>query len=322
MRLQDAQLNSRTGAAGNDAGIRRAEIVITNYHSFQHRETLALSKVARSFLQGNAPEPVKTLETDALMLERACGKLLSFERVNVLNDEAHHCYRHKVGGDAEEALTGEDKKEAAANEEAARLWINGIEALDRHLAKVVRATYDLSATPFFLRGSGYPEGYLFPWVVSDFSLMDAIESGIVKLPRVPVTDNLVGTDVVVYRDLWKSIGKSLPKTAAGANKLSPFDLPPMLQTALYALYSHYKGEFQRWQHVGIGVPPVFIVVCQNTAISKLVFEWIAGFERGGAIRSAHSRKRAECRTWQRKSVLNLLSNTRMPRCPHGMASLN
>ena len=152
--------------------------------------------------------------------------------------------------------------------------------------------------------------------------MDAIESGIVKLPRVPVTDNLVGTDVVVYRDLWKSIGKSLPKTAACANKLSPFDLPPMLQTALYALYSHYKGEFQRWQQVGIGVPPVFIVVCQNTAISKLVFEWIAGFERGGAIRSAHSRKRAECRTWQRKSVLNLLSITRMLSCPHGMASVS
>jgi type III restriction enzyme len=85
--------------------------------------------------------------------------------------------RHKVGDDAEGALTGDDKKEAAENEEAARLWINGIEALNRKLSNGVRAVYDLSATPFFLRGSGYPEGYLFPWVVSDFSLMDAIESG-------------------------------------------------------------------------------------------------------------------------------------------------
>jgi type III restriction enzyme len=262
--------------------IRRAEIVITNYHSFQHRETMSLPKVARSFMQGNAPEPIKTTETDAQMLDRACGKLLNFDRVNVINDEAHHCYRHKVGADAEGALTGEEKKEAAENEEAARLWINGIEALDRKLSKGVRAVYDLSATPFFLRGSGYPEGYLFPWVVSDFSLMDAIESGIVKLPRVPVTDNLVGTDTVVYRDLWKHIGKGLPKSAAGANKLSPFDLPPTLQTALHALYSHYEGEFDRWQRAGISVPPVFIVVCQNTAISKLVFEWIAGFERGDA----------------------------------------
>ncbi len=262
--------------------IRRAEIVITNYHSFQHRETLSLSKVARSFLQGNAPEPVKTTETDTEMLERACGNLLHYDRVNVINDEAHHCYRHKVGGDGEGALTGDDKKEAAANEEAARLWINGIEALGRKLSKGVRAVYDLSATPFFLRGSGYQEGTLFPWVVSDFSLMDAIESGIVKLPRVPVTDNLVQTDTVVYRDLWKHVGKSLPKTAAGANKLSPFDLPNTLKTALNALYSHYEGEFERWRRAGITVPPVFIVVCQNTAISKLVFEWIAGFERGDA----------------------------------------
>jgi type III restriction enzyme len=262
--------------------IRRAEIVITNYHAFQHRETLTLPKVARSFLQGNAPEPLKTTEDDGDMLERACGKLLTYDRVNVINDEAHHCYRHKVGSDGEGPLTGEDKKEAAENEEAARLWINGIEALGRKLAKGVRAVYDLSATPFFLRGSGYPEGYLFPWVVSDFSLMDAIESGIVKLPRVPVTDNLVQSDSVVYRDLWKHIGKELPKTAAGANKLSPFDLPNMLRTALSALYSHYEGEFDRWNRAGIGVPPVFIVVCQNTAISKLVFEWIAGFERGDA----------------------------------------
>ena len=267
--------------------IRRAEIVITNYHAFQHRETLSMPKAARSFLQGNDPEPIRTIETDAQMLERACDKLLRFERVNVINDEAHHCYRHKVGADAEDALTGDEKKEAEENEKAARLWINGIEALDRQLKKGkrnggVRAVYDLSATPFFLRGSGYQEGTLFPWVVSDFSLMDAIESGIVKLPRVPVTDNLVQTDTVVYRDLWKHIGKSMPKSTASANKLSPFDLNPLLLTALNSLYSHYAGEFERWQKAGIGVPPVFIVVCQNTAISKLVFEWIAGFERGDA----------------------------------------
>jgi type III restriction enzyme len=262
--------------------IRRAEIVITNYHAFQHRETLAMPKVARSFLQGNDPEPPRTIETDADMLDRACRKLLRYDRVNVLNDEAHHCYRHKVGDSAEGALTGDDKKEAAENEEAARLWINGVEALDRRLSKGVRAVYDLSATPFFLRGSGYREGTLFPWVVSDFSLMDAIESGIVKLPRVPVSDNLVQSNTVVYRNLWEHIGKDLPKTAAGAARLSPFDLPNMLQTALNALYSHYVGEAERWLRAGIGVPPVFIVVCQNTAISKLVFEWIAGFERGDA----------------------------------------
>jgi type III restriction enzyme len=132
-----------------------------------------------------------------------------------------------------------------------------------------------------LRGSGYPEGYLFPWVVSDFSLMDAIESGIVKLPRVPLSDNLVGVDTVVYRDL-EAYRQGPAEDAAGAAKLSAFDLPPMLRSALTTLYSHYAGEFERWERAGIGVPPVFIVVCQNTAISKLIFKWIAGFERGDA----------------------------------------
>ncbi len=269
--------------------IRRAEIVITNYHAFQHRETLAMPKAGAQLPAGQRAraDPARSKPT-LEMLERACGKLLRFERVNVINDEAHHCYRHKVGGDAEGALTGDDKKEAEQNEEAARLWINGIEALDRQLKKASAAAVSGPSTtspprPSSCAGRAICEGTLFPWVVSDFSLMDAIESGIVKLPRVPVTDNLAGTETVVYRDLWKHVGKSLPKSTASAGKLSPFDLNPLLlHTALNSLYSHYVGEFERWQRAGIGVPPVFIVVCQNTAISKLVFEWIAGFERGDA----------------------------------------
>lgn len=269
--------------------VRKAEIVISNYHAFKHRETLQIPKVAKGLLQGNDPEPVVTIESDAAMLERACGDLLSFRHVNVINDEAHHCYRHKVGAD-DEKLSGDEKKEADDNEEAARLWINGIEALKRKVG--VRAVYDLSATPFFLRGSGYEEGTLFPWVVSDFSLMDAIESGIVKLPRVPVADNLPQTDSLIYRDLWKHIGKGMPKSTSAAGKLSPFDLPNQLTTALYALYSHYKETYELWEREGIDVPPVFIVVCQNTAISRLVFEWISGFERepeedGGERLAAH-----------------------------------
>lgn len=256
--------------------VRKAEIVIANYHAFKHRETLQIPKTTKALLQGNDPEPVITIESDAVMLERACGDLLSFRHVNVINDEAHHCYRHKAGGDGEK-LSGDDRKEAEENEEAARLWINGIEALKRKVG--VRAVYDLSATPFFLRGSGYDEGTLFPWVVSDFSLMDSIESGIVKLPRVPVADNLPQTDSLIYRDLWKHIGGDMPKSTSAAGKLSPFDLPNKLTTALYALYSHYKETYELWEHEGIDVPPVFIVVCQNTAISRLVFEWISGFER-------------------------------------------
>jgi len=140
----------------------------------------------------------------------------------------------------------------------------------------------LSATPFFLSGSGYAEGTLFPWTMSDFSLMDAIECGIVKLPRVPVADNnpTADTDLPMYRELWRHIGTHLPRQGRGNNaNLDPLGLPTPLLTAIEALYGHYEETFEYWQKAGINVPPCFIVVCQNTAISKLVYDYISGFAR-------------------------------------------
>ena len=101
-----------------------------------------------------------------------------------------------------------------------------------------------------------------------------------KLPRVPVSDNAVNADMPVFRNLWDHIGKKMPKKgAAKSGELDPREIPNELQTALYALYSHYEEEFEEWQRAGIKVPPVFIVVCNNTATSKLVYEWISGWER-------------------------------------------
>jgi hypothetical protein len=147
----------------------RAKIVLTNYHAFKRRETMEISKVGKALLQGRGDAPLTT-ETEGAMLKRACGELLGFKHVVVINDEAHHCYREKAG-DAEAKVTAEEREEARRNAEAARLWISGLEALKRKVG--VRTVYDLSATPFFLRGSGYREGTLFPWTVCDFSLMDA-----------------------------------------------------------------------------------------------------------------------------------------------------
>ncbi|MFO0204801.1 MAG: restriction endonuclease, partial [Betaproteobacteria bacterium] len=175
-------------------------------------------------------------------------------------------------------LKGEDKKEAEKNNEAARLWIAGLEAVNRKLG-VVRVI-DLSATPFFLRGSGYAEGTLFPWTMSDFSLMDAIECGIVKLPRVPIADNIPGNEMPMFRNLWEHIRAKMPKKGRGkAETLNPLDLPPQLQTALDALYGHYEKTFSLWAETKVSVPPCFIVVCNNTATSKLVYDYISGFQR-------------------------------------------
>ena len=257
--------------------LERAKIVITNYHSFKLKERVELSSGGRALLKGRRGAELNTTESEGQMLQRVMPELMGLKNIMVLNDEAHHCYREKPVNDEEGELSGDDKTEAESNKEAARLWISGLEAAQRQLG--VARVVDLSATPFFLRGSGYAEGTLFPWTMSDFSLMDAIECGIVKLPRVPVADNLPGGEEPVFRNLWEHVGNDLPKSARGAKQYDPLSLPPKLQTALEALYGHYKQTFDLWQKAGIRVPPCFIVVCQNTSISKVVYDFISGFER-------------------------------------------
>ncbi len=257
--------------------LKKAKIVITNYHAFKLRERLELSKGGRSLLQGRG-EPLSTLETEGQMLQRVMPDLMGLKHILAINDEAHHCYREKPEDEDEEALKGDERKEAEKNNQAARLWISGLEIVNRNLG--LNRVMDLSATPFFLSGSGYAEGTLFPWTMSDFSLMDAIECGIVKLPRVPVADNIPGADMPKFRNLWEHIGKRMPKKGRDkSGDLDPLSIPVELQTALLALYGHYEKTFRLWEDAKIPVPPCFIVVCQNTAISKLVYDYISGFHR-------------------------------------------
>lgn len=259
----------------------KAKVVITNYHAFKLRERIQLAKGTRTALAGWRNEEIQTLETPGQMIQRVMPDLMGMKNIVVLNDEAHHCYRERVGdatGETEADLKGDEKAAAKEQNEAARMWISGLEEVKKKLG--ISMVYDLSATPFFLRGSGWVEGTLFPWTMSDFSLMDAIECGIVKLPRVPIADNVIGGDTPMFRNLWDHIGKELPKKGrVGGKSLDPLKLPAQLLSALDALYGHYEKTFELWEEAGIGVPPVFIVVCNNTATSELVYKYISGFDR-------------------------------------------
>jgi type III restriction enzyme len=257
--------------------LERAKIIITNYHAFKRREKMDISKGGRYLLQGRG-EALDTLETEGQMLQRIMPDLMGMKNVLVINDEAHHCYREKPGGQVENNLKGEDRKEAEKNNEAARLWISGLEVVNRKLG--LTNVIDLSATPFFLRGSGYAEGTLFPWTMCDFSLMDAIECGIVKLPRVPVADNIHDGDMPKFRNLWEHIRNRMPKKGRGKSSfLDPLSLPVELQTALEALYGHYQKTYDSWEQEGMSLPPCFIIVCNNTSTSKLVYDYVSGFYR-------------------------------------------
>ena len=260
--------------------IGRAKILITNFHALQLREKIAAGKLTKTILADG--ENSAFTETPDQMVRRVCRELGNKKNLIILNDEAHHCYRRKPDGE-DEKLSGDDRREAQKRDEEARVWISGIEAVKAKIG--VKTIYDLSATPFFLRGSGYSEGTLFPWVVSDFSLIDAIEAGIVKVPRVPVADDSMTGDQPTYRDLWFRIREHLPKKGRKTEAVTGEPkLPAELQGALHSLYSNYEKYYHLWENndearaKGI-TPPVFIVVCNNTNVSKLVFDYIAGWEK-------------------------------------------
>ena len=254
---------------GDFDALCQAKIVITNYHAFQTRKKEELSRVGAQVL---GEESAKNFtETPDEMVTRVCRSLGRKKNVIVLNDEAHHCFHRK------------NDKESELTQDNPRLWISGLDAVKAKLG--IKTVYDLSATPFFLSGSGYStttqsgkklkEGVLFPWVVSDFALIDAIECGIAKVPRVPVADDTMAIDPI-YRRLWDTIRTKL----TGITTEGEPQLPQELETALQSLYTNYEKAYDLWQKNPHGLtPPVMIVVCNNTKVSKLVYDWIAGWEK-------------------------------------------
>ncbi len=259
----------------------KAKIIITNFHQMKPRERISAGKLTKQILARDEINPFT--ETPDQMVRRACRGLGSKKNIVVINDEAHHCYRRKPEDEELEKLKGDERKEAEKRDEEARIWISGLEAIKEKIG--IRAIFDLSATPFFLRGSGFSEGTLFPWVISDFSLIDAIEAGIVKVPRVPVADDSMTGEMPTYRNLWYRIRDDLPKKGrrAGEYQGDP-KLPAELEGAIHSLYSNYEKYFKLWKNNSEAqekgqTPPVFIVVCNNTNVSKMVYDYISGWEK-------------------------------------------
>jgi type III restriction enzyme len=258
-----------------------ADVEIVNYHQFLPRPRMGASKLTRQILRTD------DLETEDEIVRRVCGR---FERLIgpgrhkgeliVVNDEAHHCYKSsQIEAEKEEAeLVGDEKDEAKRDRAAAQAWFTGLKAIQKVLG--VKAIYDLSATPFFLKGSGYGEGKLFPWVASDFALIDAIECGIVKVPRVPVADDSSKTAAPVFLRLWESVKDQLPKgkrVKIGARE--DLTIPANLEQALRLLYASYERTMELWRENQMPIDPAFIVVCSNTNVSKLVYDWIGGWKQ-------------------------------------------
>lgn len=246
--------------------LAKGKVLVTNWHAFNPQaETIKVGGVAVGQLGAETPE--------AFAKDRL-GDLWDDEPILVLNDEGHHAYRPAPVAEGTK-LTAEEK----ADREEATVWVTGLDKINS--ACGVALCVDLSATPFYIAGSGYPEGSPFPWIVSDFSLVDAIESGITKIPRLPALDN-TGQPDPKYFKLWKNITRDLKageKLTGGKPK--PEVIYRKAQDALVTLATEWKQRFEQSQAATPGMeraPPVMIVVADNTDIAEHFHRMISGEE--------------------------------------------
>ncbi len=282
--------------------LNRVQVHIVNFQSFQSKDRLAAATGdAKRLLRGRNQDKSKSdTEEPSAMLRRVLRGLRGLSdtdpqrQICVLNDEAHHCYLPTEGRRADKE--SKDDKDA---DKSAALWFSAIKSLDD--SGWLGAVYDFSATPMFIQTSDRRDAKMFPWVVSDYPLMDAIEAGLVKIPRVPVYDDTQLADIeIADTGKAKSTKKSTKKSTGAAGQADLTDLteikvkwrnlyryvdqkrldqqamPPKLASAVKTFYENYRTKFVTWEEQGIRVPPVFIVVANNINNAEALYHYVSG----------------------------------------------
>ncbi len=261
--------------------LNQARVKIINYQAFTQKELISDSD-ARKLLGKARNEDVESWDA---AVRRVLGDIADGTgQVCVINDEAHHCYLPQE--------TGRSKKKEDKDEDArAAVWFNAIRAMrDGGVLGPVDhngqafPVYDFSATPLWIDTSRKSEPEQFQWVVSDFGLMEAIESGLVKVPRVPIDDDS-NRDETIWRKLYDNTN---PKKLA--DYLSSADgskrLPDHLHGAVQAVVNDWVRKLQVWQgHPRNGdgqiqppqpTPPVIIFVANNISNATALWEYLSG----------------------------------------------
>ena len=287
--------------------LRRGEVMIANWHRLAKKESNSVNgdpaKVVKTGepvevvkKAGRAKESVETkyFESDAAWFKRICRELGSGKGRSphwlIFNDEAHHAYRRgdagSEGSRGEESLKEENLEEnrelAKKNAREATIWIEGLDRINRLAgggrSRGIGLCVDLSATPFYIQGSGNEVGKPFPWIVSDFGLLDAIESGLVKIPQLPARD-VSGAEEAAYFNIWRWVQGKAKEDGLGT-AVTPEILLNYASAPINLLAQDWHRRFLEWERFAKAqakqpVPPVFIVVCRDTAAAKKVHAWLA-----------------------------------------------
>jgi len=278
--------------------LRRGEVMIANWHRLAKKETNSVNGDSAKVVKtgeavevvknaGKANETVETeyFESDAAWFKRIRRELGSGKGRSphwlIFNDEAHHAYRR---GDAatEGQSLDEDKDLASKNDREATIWIEGLDRINKLAGgsrrRGIHTCVDLSATPFYIQGSGNEVGKPFPWIVSDFGLLDAIESGLVKIPQLPARD-VSGAEEAAYFNIWRWVQAKAKEDGYGTN-VTPEIVMNYASAPINLLAAEWRQRFLEWEQYSKQqqrhpVPPVFIVVCRDIAVAREVHSWLA-----------------------------------------------
>lgn len=224
-------------------------------------------------------QTTKYVESDAKIVNDLLREVGGKKNILVMNDEAHHAYRiHSEDSEDDEQLTMDemlgDNVVAEEFVKGATVWIEGLDKVDR--LRGINFCVDLSATPYFLGRAGKDTNRPFPWVVSDFGLIDAIESGLVKIPQLAVRDT-TGANIPGYFNIWHWIMPQLTASERGGRRADP--KPEAILKFAHHPIAMLAGLWQdlcdEWQANSEDPrSPVFIIVCKNTKLAKVIYEWI------------------------------------------------
>ncbi len=301
------------------------KVLVTNWHVFAPKSEHV--EGGKSYAVVN-----KGAETNDAFVRNRLGELVQRLPILVMNDEGHHCWRSKQLSTEEEravmqGMTAEQKAALKEEEDEARVWLAGLDRINNcglagkdgegKLNRAILACVDLSATPFFLGASGHPEGSPFPWIVSEFGLIDAIESGITKVPRLPVEDSEGNTDDAgrpdpKYFRLWRNIVENdlKPGDFIRRGQPNPESIYKYAQGALATLAAQWKIQFEGYRQASAGkpfIPPVMIVVCDNTNIANIFFREISGESDVEMINE--SGETVTAKKYSESSIMPELANT-------------
>ena len=226
--------------------LRRGRVVIRNWHALNWETEERIAKKPGVDKRG--------AKSDAAYVRDVLGDMASARNLLVVNDEAHHAWRVSGGG-TPRGLTQSVVEEATK-------WVGGLDRI--HRARGILACYDFSATPFVPSGKRSSEEALFGWIVSDFGLNDAIESGLVKTPRVVIRDDAMA-DTRTFKSRLYHIYQD-PEVRDDLNRRAKPEepLPDLVTNGYYLLGYDWRETAKEWMKRGAPTPPVMITVANRT----------------------------------------------------------